>query len=247
MDSVFYLSLIEETMGVVSTGTTSIAKQSETLIANYLQNNTGITDDEKAKIYAKFLTDITISTTAQAIGAATQLALEGPVNDQKIVSMQNDDIVKMNEVAVKIAKAKIEIEQLIPSQVDMNRKTIEIQTKELLLKSAEIAIKEGQLLVEQAKVPLLEAQALNEAGKVNLTLAQTALEQAKVPLLEAQTNLEKSKVRLQKAEMALRYADVYYRQQQAQAVANSLVVNERIEVMKSETQLKIATIQASSI
>ena len=60
-------------------------------------------------------------------------------------------------------------------------------------------------------------------------------------------SIEKDKLKLNTAEIQLRYADVYYRQQQAKTVSMSLVVNERIETEKNETQLKIATIQASAI
>jgi hypothetical protein len=328
MDITIYTNAIKETMKVVNSDTDSILKEAEGLVKAYLEENTRITDDERANIYAKFVTDVTTTAITQAITASAQLALEGAVNDQKVLSMQgelalaeaknvseilvdtqkitsmqNEDTARRNEVATKVAKAKIEVEQLIPSQININQKELEIKDKDLQIKdkslevetkrvdimTQDIALKTKQVLtedkkvalmgeqlnVEKEKVPLMKAQALLETKKVSLmevqieterekvTLMekQVLIEVAKLPLMEAQTAnelervkltveqtaVEASKVRLQKAEVELRYADVYYRQQQAQTVAQSLIVNERIENNKNETQLKIATIQASSI
>lgn len=335
MDLNFYKDSIKQTMQVINSDSDSILKEAETMVKDYLETNTSISDNERAGIYAKFVTDTTTTAITQAIVAATQLTLEGAVNDQKILnmqgelaieqakgdsdiavntqkiaSMQNEDTARRNEVAAKVAKAKIEIEQLIPSQISLNEKEIEVKSKELLFKdkmievetakvdlmTQDVALKEKQVLLEEAKIPLITAQkdievkkldvmtqdiALkekqveieskkvdlmgaqisNELEKINLLIKQTGVEAEKIPLMQAQTQseikktdllsaqteIEKDKLKLNKAEIQLRYADVYYRQQQARTVAMSLVVNERIENNKNETQIRIATIQAESI
>ena len=342
MDLTFYTDAIKQTMTVINTDQNSVVKNAEQMLKGYLETNTSITDNDRATIYAKFLTDVTTNAVTQSITAAMQLALDGAVNDQKVLnmqgelsiaqaqsdkdlevkasqiavdnqkiaSMQADDTAKRNEVAAKVAKAKIEIEQLIPSQIHLNEKELQVKDKQLLYEDQRIAvlqkdteIKTKQVAIEEAKIPLMKAQAQVEAKKVDLMKEQVSVEREKVPLMQAQaqteqkkvglmevqieqereklpllqkqvavetakiplmeaqanteaekakligkqTQVESEKIPLQQAEVALRYADVVYRQRQAQTVQDSLIVNERIEARRNETQIKIATIQAAAI
>ena len=283
-------------MDTLGKGDNSVLSKSEEYMRVFLDTNTSLTDNEKATMYAKFITDITTNTMTQAIGAGIQISLEAPVNAQRILNLQGELIVAKNEVSVKIAKAKAEVELVIPAEVASIRKDIEIKSrtvvveekkanlldKDIILKGKQVLTEDKkiglmtvqttleseriplmkaeallagkkvtlmgvQVSTELKKVGLMEKQALVEAEKIPLIKAQTMNESAKEKLTISQTRVEDSKVKLQRAEIDLRYADVFYRQQQAQTVANSLLVNERIENNKNETTLKVAVIQASSI
>lgn len=314
MNTEDYESVIKATLSTLETGDDSILSKSKVTLKEYLDNNTSLTDNEKAGTFAKFMTEITTSVMTQAINAAVQLSLETPLNDQKvknfagelllagnksvsdisvntqtIASSKNRDIIAKNEVATKIATAKAQVEVLIPAQVDEIRENIklkaksieleakktELMEKDITLKGKQVSLMGVQISLEKVRIPLMKAQALVEqkkvslmavqvstelkkvglmgkqllveAEKIPLMIAQTANEVAKTELTRQQVGVEKSKIKLQKAEIDLRYADIFYRQQQARTVASSLIVNERIENNKNETSLKIATLQAASI
>jgi len=230
MDLTLYKEAIRTTMGVLITDATSTLKSVDGSIKTYLETNTSITDNERANIYMKFITDVTTTAITQTIDASVRMALEGEIKDQKLLNMQgelviaqdkgrsdtavntqkiasmrNEDNARQNEVAVKVAKAKIEVEQLIPSEIALNQK--------------ELAIKDKSL----------------------------ELETKRLDLMTQEIAVKKEQIRLSDAEIKLKYADIYYRQQQAKTVARSLIVNERIEAAKNETALKVATIQAASL
>jgi hypothetical protein len=349
MDLQLYEQVITSTLENVSLNTDSILEKTHTKLKQYLEENTSITDDKKASIYAEFLANTTTSVVTEAVRSAMQIALDGPVNDatiqkittettiaqaqsdkdlavkdseisvngQKIASMQEEDIARKNEVAAKVAKAKIEIEELIPSQVALNQKELTVKDKEIQIREKQVLVEEKRAGVEEAKIPLMQAQANVETQKVALMVQQTSVEekkvslmdkevalkaesvnverekvgvmkaqvqaeQAKIPLIQAQTDMEraraaveekkvpliikqtevegkkipmmeaqieteKEKLKLTREEIQLRMADILYRREQARTVGRSLIVNERIEKCKCETQLKIAALQTAAL
>ena len=208
MDINFYKDAIKQTMQVINTDADSVIKNAEQMLKVYLETNTSITDNDKAALYAKFLTDTTTNALTQTIMAALQLTLEGGVNDQKILnmqgelaiaqaqsdkdiavkdaqisvdnqkiaSMQAEDTARRNEVAAKVAKAKIEIEQLIPSQIALNEKEIEIRSKDLLIKDQALAVETKKVLIMDKDIALKDKQ--------------VSIEEAKLPLMRAQAQLE---------------------------------------------------------
>jgi hypothetical protein len=233
MDLTIYENAIKKTLDVVNFDDNAIMKRANDQIRAFLNDNTSITDDQKASVYSEFLSSTTTAVVTEAVRAAMELALQGPVNDaniikiqtetaiaqaqsdkdlavkdsdiavnsQKIESMKADDIAKKNEVAAKVAKAKIEIEQLIPSQVALNEKDIAVKDKELALRDKQITVEENraqlmakQVEIEGEKIPLMQAQVSVEQAKIPLMEAQAQVESQKVSLMEQQTEVEAKKV-----------------------------------------------------
>lgn len=212
----------------------SIINKAQNDLKDYLENNTSISDDEKAKNYARFLTDTITGVTIQAIQVAGQAPLQSAQIDtmvaesaQKIISMQNEDKARLNDSAVNVAKAKAEIETLMPAQIlkinaeilSLN-KEVELKSKEIELREAELPFKEAQVLSEQkrlelmqAELPLREAQALLEAKKIELMATDILLkeknitmEDKKIDLMEVQTEQEGVKIGLMQAQTEIEYA-----------------------------------------
>ena len=243
MDLSIYKQIIKETMEAVAfNDPESAASKAEEKIKQYLDDNTAIPDDKKAELYAGFMQQIVVTTINQAIQAALQLPVqekqvevmeretavkealkdsEVAVNNQKIASMQSEDEARKNEVAAKVARAKVEIEQLIPAQIANMQKEAELKQKEIEVTThrveveaskAEVAKAEveiernkiplvkAQADLEKAKIPLMQAQAQTEQKKVDLMAKQVEVETRKVDLYEAQADIEKSKIPLVKAQ-----------------------------------------------
>jgi len=254
MDLQDFTGIIRATMDEVAFGNDgSVAAKAEEQLKTFLDENTSITDDQKAQIYANFLQQIVTTTINQAIGAALQLPVNQKqidvmeretaikeaqgekelelksvqidvmrgelavkeaikdsdiaVNEQKIASMRAEDEARKNDVAARVARAKVEIEQLIPSQVALNRKDVEIrdvqlriEEENLVLRQKDVELREKELEIESQKIPLIAAQTLVEQKRATLMDAQVQIENRKIDLTEAQVEIERSKISLVEAQ-----------------------------------------------
>jgi len=223
-----YKQIIKDTMEEVAfANPDSVASKAEVKLKEFLDNNTAIPEDEKAKVYANFLQNIVVTTINQAIQAALQLPVNEKqieimeretqvkeaikdsdiaVNNQKIASMQAEDEARRNEVAAKVAKAKVEIEQLIPSQIALNEKELQIKDKQLQIEDKKIALAEKQVELEGEKIPLMKAQTEVEKAKIPLMQAQSQVEQRKVDLMAKEVEVETRKVDLMEAQVDIEKA-----------------------------------------
>jgi hypothetical protein len=217
----------------------SIVHKSQEDLKAYLEENTSISDDEKAKYYSKFLTDIVTGVTIQAINVAGQAPLMDAQIDtlraetaQKIISMQNEDKARMNDSAVNVAKAKADIESLIPAQVSKINAEIAALAKDAELKAKEIAIKEAEL-------PLMQAQVLTEQQKVLAMQAETALKEAELPIREKQLEIETSKLELMEAEMEIKLKEIPLKEAQVKIAEQDVKLKEKqVELTGAEIKLK---------
>ncbi|WP_456390340.1 hypothetical protein [Hydrogenimonas sp.] len=272
MDLSLYTQVIEETLQKINFDTGSVMNKAEEQVKSFLEENTSITDNEKAAIYANFLTQTTTNVVTQVLTAATQIALQAPVNEQqiasmqgelsieqaqsdkdlmvkdsdiavntqKVLSMQAEDEARKNEVAAKVAKAKVEIEQLIPSQIAINEKQLQVEDKKLTLMDSEIESEAKKLVLMDKELALKERQIEIEGAKKPLIEAQTKVENAKSSLVNSQSMTEIEKMNQIAAETTYRY-------EQTNAIGKAFEVNERIEDKRNETHIEVATIQASGI
>ena len=184
-----------------------LAKAKEDL-EEFLSEHTSISDDEKAKRISDFFTNTITNVTVQAIMVAGQAPLQdaqiaeiqqdtiNKTNEsvQKVISMQNEDKARLNDSAVNVAKAKADIETLIPAQVQEINKNIAIKDKELLqadkkldIMDKDITLKETQNTIELKKVDVMTQDIAVKTAQVNI-------EEKKLPLIEAQTNVETKKL-----------------------------------------------------
>lgn len=259
----------------------SILGRAKIDLNDFLDTHTSISDDEKAKRIYDFFTNTITNVTVQAIQVAGQAPLQeaqiqtmqdetaqkiasmqiddtNKTNEsvQKIQSMQNDDKAKLNNSAVNVAKAKAEIETLIPAQVnEINKnvalKDVEIatETKKLDIADKDILIKQAQISLEEAKLPLYNAQTDNEIKKLDiadkdilLKQAQVGIEEAKIPLYNAQADNERAKIGLTAQQVRVSATEVQYKLAQLKAIQKAGDLNKEIEDNKNLTQIKIAKI-----
>lgn len=253
MDLTSYKQIIKDTMEEVAfANPDSVASKAEVKLKEFLDNNTAIPEDEKAKVYANFLQNIVVTTINQAIQAALQLPVNEKqieimeretqvkeaikdsdiaVNNQKIASMQAEDEARRNEVAAKVAKAKVEIEQLIPSQIALNEKDLQIKDKQLQVEDKKIVLMEKQVETENEKINLMKTQNEIEKEKIPLTRAQTEVETKKVELMATQIQVETQKLALVEVQIELEAA------KKPLIIAQTAVEQNRAELVKSETTL----------
>lgn len=211
----------------------SILGKAKEDLDKFLTDHTSISDDEKAKRISDFFTNTIISVTTQAIQVAGQAPLQEvqiqTMQDetaQRIESMKVDDKAKLNDSAVRVAKAKAEIETLLPAQVnqiqsDAAYKDIlaSLESKKIEIADKDIQLKAKQLEESDKKLDLMDQQIQQEGFKQLLTSQQINTETQRVALLKAQTG----------------------------AVGESLRTNREIERMHDETRLKIAEMQLTSL
>lgn len=222
----------------------SILGKAQSDLKEFLENNTSISDDEKAKHFSSFLTNVITGVTTQAIIAAGDAPLKDAQIDtmraestQKILSMQNEDKARMNDSAVNVVRAKAEVETLVPAQVSKLRAEITALEKDAIIKEKEIAIKE-------AEIPLKEAQVLTEQERVLSMQAETAVREAELPLKEAQLDIALKDAELKEKEIAIREAELPLKEAQAEIAKSDVKLREQqIEVARSDVKLKEAEIE----
>ena len=220
----------------------SILARAKEDLDRFLTEHTSISDDEKAKRIYDFFTNTITSVTTQAIIVAGQAPLQDAqiateaqkvasmqIDDtnktnestQKIISMQNDDKAKLNNSAVNVAKAKAEIETLIPAQVLSINKDVEIKAKQLITEDKKLDLMDKDLIIKQA---------------------QADLEASKVPLYQAQADNERAKVGLTAQQVRVSAMEVQYKLAQLKAIQKAGELNLQIEREKMETQIEVAQI-----
>ncbi len=256
-DEELYKNVISTTNNQLVSGTNSTFSVSEQKMKEFLEQNTDITDTDKAKIYADFLTNITTTSLQQTLSNAKEIALEHGLREaqtateaQKVISMQNEDADRAREVTQKIismqeqdkarnaevaslvAKTKIEIEQKIPAEIEALR-------AEADLKKQEVKLKEAQLQLEKAKTKLTEKQIQIESSRLDILREELELKRE-------MNQFEREKLEFFKGEsvakVELMEADKLLKHQQAGAVSTSLSTNLDIEREKMRTQIEVATI-----
>ena len=245
----------------------SILAKAKVDLNKFLDEHTSISDDEKAKRIYDFFTNTITNVTVQAIAVAGQTPLQDAqiqtmkdettqkvnsmrIDDtnktnesvQKVISMQNEDKARLNDSAVNVAKAKAEIETLIPVQVQ------EI-TKKLELMDNDIIIKQAQVDLEKEKIPLMQAQTANETKKLDLMdkdigikEQQALVEAEKVSLMNAQTANETKKLGLTQQQIRVSATEVQYKLAQLKAIQKAGDINREIEAEKNATQVRVAEI-----
>jgi len=224
----------------------SILGKAKQDLDNFLTDHTSISDDEKAKRIYDFFTNTITNVTVQAIAVAGQTPLQDAqiqtmkdetaqkiasmqIDDtnrtnesvQKIESMKNDDKAKLNNSAVNVAKAKAEIETLMPVQIQEITKNIELKTKEIEAEDKKLDIMDKDILIKEAQV---------------------GLEEAKIPLYQAQADNERAKVGLTAQQVRVSATEVQYKLAQLKAIQKAGELNKEIEDNKNLTQIKIAKI-----
>ncbi len=164
----------------------SILGKAKDDLSDFLSEHTAISDDEKAKRISDFFTNTIMSVTTQAIMVAGQSPLQDAQiisagkddtnkhneSVQKVVSMKNEDKARLNNSAVQVSKAKIEIESLIPAQIQQM--------------AEDINLKKAQTKLEEARIPLLSAQVDNERQQLGLTRQQIRVSATEVQYKLAQ-------------------------------------------------------------
>lgn len=260
MDLELYKDTLRATIEEVLTkGDDSIIKSSNAELVAFFNNNaTSLTDDVKARYYSDFLTTTVTSTITQAIQVAGNIALqyelEKPVNEQKIISMQNEDLVNRNRVAMEMAKAKIEIEQLIPAQVDKMRADADVAIKELEVKVYQL---EQMLPLEKAKLEATTNLAIKELEFKTIELEQKlpveiarieadlAMMEQKVLIEKEQLKLAKEELQIKKAQMKLTEAEIDLKREQIrQGIEQLLLEQKKVTLMDYELQMKMKDAEA---
>ncbi len=228
---------------------TSILGKAKEDLSTFLTDHTSISDDEKAKRISDFFTNTIISVTTQAIQVAGQAPLQAvqmqtmqdetaqkiasmqiqDTNDtnesvQKVISMQNDDKAKLNNSAVNVAKAKAEIETLMPAQVQQITKDIELKSKQIDTEVKKLDVMDKDILIKQQ---------------------QADLEATKIPLYQAQADNERAKVGLTAQQVRVSATEVQYKLAQLKAIQKAGELNKEIEDNKNLTNIKIAKIYKS--
>jgi len=213
-----FLSLITDTLGTIAINDNSVLSDAESKLKTFLETNTSISDNEKAQVYSKFLTDVVTNSINSALQSATNIMLQQAKIEQEIASMQIEDQIKQeqstkdlevkaqqiasmkaqdevnkNKVAGELAKIKYEVEHLMPAQVDNIIKDTQIKDKELELKQEDIELKKKQVELANKEVTVKEAEIQIKKAEVDISRSELQIKQAQIPLVQAQAETEKAK------------------------------------------------------
>ena len=223
----------------------SILGRAQEDLKTFLEENTSISDDEKAKRYSEFLTNIITSVTTQAIMVAgeapfrdaqaktleaetAQKILSMVINDtnqtnesvQKVISMQNDDKAKLNNSAVNVAEAKAKIETLMPAQIQQI--------------TADIAHKVAQTALEGKKIEIAEKDIELKIQEIPLRVAQVAIEEKKIDLMDKQLLSEDKKITIMEKEIAIKEQELPLKIAQAEVEQKKLLIMDKDILIKGE-------------
>ncbi len=214
---------------------TSILYKAKTDLGEFLSEHTSISDDEKAKRISDFFTNTITNVTVQAIMVAGQAPLQdaqiaeiqqetiNKTNEsvQKVISMQNDDKANLNNSAVNVAKAKAEIETLMPTQIQEIQKNIEFKSKQIETETKQLEIADKDISLKEQQI---------------------GIEAEKIPLMQAQTDSERAKIGLTRQQVRVSATEVQYKLAQLKAIQKAGELNKEIEDNKNLTNIKIAKI-----
>jgi len=213
-----FLSLITDTLGTIAISDNSVLSDAENKLKTFLETNTSISDNEKAQVYSKFLTDVVTNSINSALQSATNIMLQQAKIEQEIASMQIEDQIKQeqsakdlevkaqqiasmkaqddinkNKVAGELAKIKYEVEHLMPAQVDNIVKDTQIKDKELELKQEDIELKKAQVELANKEVAVKETEIQIRKAELEISRSELQIKQAQIPLVQAQAETEKAK------------------------------------------------------
>jgi len=130
----------------------------------------------------------------------------------------------LNDNAVTVAKAKIEIDQVIPAQIANMKAETALKTAQQQLEAEQINIAKQDLLIKQQQ---LQTQA------------------AQIALLEVQAQSEQEKIGLIGQQIRVQAAEAQYKLAQIKAIEKAAEVNKQIEIMKNNTSIEVAGIYAT--
>jgi hypothetical protein len=261
MDLQNYSEIIRKTMEEVAFGNPdSVASKAEAQLKEFLETNTSIPDDQKAQVYANFLQQIVTTTINQAINAALQLPINQKqievmerevsvkealkdsdiaVNQQKIASMQAEDEARKNEVAAKVARAKIEVERVIPSQIALNEKQAEAERERIEILKTENDIKKEELKETAKKLKIMDAQVEVEKKRVEVMAKEAEIAREKIPLIRAQAEVEEKKVGLMEAQTKIEQKRIPLVEKQIEAEqANIELTKARTDIEKEKLEFE---------
>ena len=250
----------------------SILSKAESNLKAYLDDQTSITDDEKARRYAEFLTNTITSVVTQAISIAGDAPLRDAqiaTEQQKIASMQNEDAINSaqsnKDLQVKDAQIAVEQQKVISMQNEDKARANEVAAKVAKTKFEIETLLPAQVATENKKLELMSAQVQTELKKlemmgkeislkdkdlslkdkeINIKEIMAQVEAEKVPLMRYQAANERIKAQLTKQQIGVAAMEVQYKLAQIKAIQDAAQLNKEIEHEKNETQLKVAELYA---
>jgi len=261
-----YLGLINDTLAKITSSDNSIFSQAQNELKTFLEQQTSITDNEKAQAYAQFLTQLVTTSIESVVTSATQISLQKDEVAQRIASMQAEDAIKKaqsdkdltvkdqqiasmkahdsaenSRVAGELSDIKYKIETYYPAQVNAINADISYKNTQTSLVSKEIQVKEAQIAVEKN-------QAENVRADINLKQAQLKVEQEEIQLKQAQIPVFTAQATTEQARSSLLYAQATTEQANANLIkANTALTDANIgkigvesKLLTAETQTQIA-------
>jgi len=175
-------------------------------------------EDDYREVQKTTLTDETEQKIASMLVDDTNKTNE---SIQKVISMQNDDKANLNNSAVNVAKAKAEIETLMPAQIQEIQKNIEFKSKQIETEAKQLEIADKDILLKGQQI---------------------GIEAEKIPLMQAQTDTERAKIGLTRQQVRVSATEVQYKLAQLKAIQKAGELNKEIEDNKNDTNIQIAEI-----
>ena len=142
---------------------------------------------------------------------------------EEVSASQARTKVALNDSAVTVAKAKIEIDQLIPAQIASMKAETSLKTAQQALETQQLAIAKQELLIKEQQLKTQTAQ---------------------IELMQAQAQSEREKIGLISQQIRVQAAEAQYKLAQIKAIEKASEVNKQIEIMKNNTSIEIAGIYA---
>ena len=248
-----YKKIISTTNEQLVSGTDSTFSVSETKMKEFLEQNTDITDTDKAKIYADFLTNITTTSLQQTLNNAQTIVLENDFKEaqtatetQKVISMKAEDDVRKaqsdKDLLVKDAQISTETQKVISMKAEDEDRARETTQKIASMieqdkaRNAEVAslVAKTKIEVEQkipAEIDALKAEAELKKQEAKLKETQLQLERARTRLTERQIEIESARLEILRGELDLKRE------------MNQIEI-EKMKFFKNESAGKIALMEA---
>ncbi len=237
---------------------TSILSKAQSNLKEYLEEQTSITDDEKARRYAEFLTNTITSVVAQAITIAGDAPLKNAqiaTEMQRVVSMQKEDAIKeaqsAKDLQVKDAQIAVDNQKISSMQNEDRARVNEVAAKVARTKYEIETLLPAQVATENKRTEMMtedinlkrKEQALKDK-EIGIKDIMAQVEAEKVPLMRYQAENERIRTQLTKQQIGVAAMEVQYKLAQIKAIQDAAQLNKEIEHEKNETQLKIAELYA---
>ena len=197
-----YLKLIKDTLDTVASGDNSVVKEAQVELKSYLETNTSITDNEKAQVYANFLTQAVTNAIQFSIQSATQISLENKEIEQKIASMKvQDDINKaQSDKDLDVKDTQITLNKTQNSKINEEINLIKKQEDEVTQKIASMKVQDDinksqsdkDLDVKSAQIDLSKAQTSKLGEEINLIKKQEDEVTQKITSMQNQDDINKA-------------------------------------------------------